>query len=85
MIQKPKGTLDILPDETPLWHEIEDTVRNVTSKYGFSEIIERSICSIISVFVIFNPCSLTSSNPCSCFIKKLIFSILSGDTYPVKS
>ena len=38
MIQKPKGTLDILPDETPLWHEIEDTVRNVTSKYGFSEI-----------------------------------------------
>ncbi|MBR5528650.1 MAG: histidine--tRNA ligase [Clostridia bacterium] len=38
MIQKPKGTLDILPDEIPLWHKIEDTVRTITSKYGFSEI-----------------------------------------------
>lgn len=38
MIQKPKGTLDILPSEIPLWHKIEDTVREVTAKYGFSEI-----------------------------------------------
>lgn len=38
MIQKPKGTLDILPSETPLWHKIEDTVRRVTESYGFSEI-----------------------------------------------
>ena len=38
MIQKPKGTLDILPSEIPLWHKIEDAVREVTAKYGFSEI-----------------------------------------------
>ena len=38
MIQKPKGTLDILPSETPLWQTIEDAVRDVTSKYGFAEI-----------------------------------------------
>ena len=38
MIQKPKGTLDILPDECAIWHMVEDTVRDVTSKYGFSEI-----------------------------------------------
>ena len=39
MIQKPKGTLDILPDETPLWQTIEETVRDVTAKYGFAEIL----------------------------------------------
>lgn len=38
MIQKPKGTLDILPSETPLWQTIEEAVREVTSKYGFAEI-----------------------------------------------
>ncbi len=38
MIQKPKGTLDILPEETPLWHKIEETVKQVTENYGFAEI-----------------------------------------------
>ncbi len=38
MIRKPKGTLDILPDETPLWHKIEETVKDVTACYGFNEI-----------------------------------------------
>ncbi|MBE6571099.1 MAG: histidine--tRNA ligase [Ruminococcaceae bacterium] len=38
MIQKPKGTLDILPDETPLWQMIEENVRDITSNYGFAEI-----------------------------------------------
>lgn len=38
MIQKPKGTLDILPSEIPLWHKIENAVHEITSKYGFSEI-----------------------------------------------
>ncbi len=38
MIQKPKGTLDILPDEMALWHKIENAVRDITSKYGFGEI-----------------------------------------------
>ena len=38
MIQKPKGTLDILPSETPLWQTIESAVREITAKYGFSEI-----------------------------------------------
>ena len=38
MIQKPKGTLDILPEETPLWQMIEENVRDITSNYGFAEI-----------------------------------------------
>ncbi len=38
IIQKPKGTLDILPEETVLWHKIEQVIRDTTSKAGFSEI-----------------------------------------------
>lgn len=38
IIQKPKGTLDILPDETVLWHKIEKVVRHCTKNAGFSEI-----------------------------------------------
>lgn len=37
-IQKPKGTIDILPDEIPLWHKTEAVIRSVTSRYGFREI-----------------------------------------------
>ncbi len=37
-IQKPKGTLDILPEETAIWHKIEEVVRHVTTKNGFREI-----------------------------------------------
>ncbi len=37
-IQKPKGTLDILPEETAIWHKIEKTVRKTTKKCGFTEI-----------------------------------------------
>ena len=38
MIQKPKGTFDILPEEMPAWRYIEDTARKTAAKYGFSEI-----------------------------------------------
>lgn len=37
-IQKPKGTLDILPKETAIWHKIEQVVRTCTEKAGFEEI-----------------------------------------------
>jgi histidyl-tRNA synthetase len=37
-IQKPKGTLDILPSEIALWQYIENTVRDIARIYGFSEI-----------------------------------------------
>ena len=37
-IQKPKGTLDILPSEIGVWQYIENTVRSLTKIYGFSEI-----------------------------------------------
>lgn len=37
-IQKPKGTLDILPEETAVWHKIEETIRECTAKSGFTEI-----------------------------------------------
>ena len=38
MIQKIKGTMDILPDETPLWRHIESVMREEAEKYGYGEI-----------------------------------------------
>jgi len=37
-IQKPKGTLDILPEETAIWHKIEHVIRQCTENAGFNEI-----------------------------------------------
>ncbi|MBQ4316929.1 MAG: histidine--tRNA ligase [Clostridia bacterium] len=37
-IQKPKGTLDILPADIGLWQYIENTVRDIAKTHGFSEI-----------------------------------------------
>ena len=37
-IQKPKGTLDILPSETSLWQYLENIIRRQAALYGFSEI-----------------------------------------------
>ncbi len=38
MIQKIKGTMDILPDETPLFRHIENIMREEAEKYGYGEI-----------------------------------------------
>lgn len=38
MFQKPKGTLDILPRETAVWHFMEEIIRDVTKNAGFNEI-----------------------------------------------
>ena len=38
MIQKIKGTMDILPDETPLFRYIESVMREEAEKYGYGEI-----------------------------------------------
>ena len=38
MIQKIKGTMDILPDETPLFRYIEGVMREEAARYGFGEI-----------------------------------------------
>ncbi|MBQ7822170.1 MAG: histidine--tRNA ligase [Clostridia bacterium] len=38
MIQKPRGTMDILPDEVGVWQYIEKKAREVAAKYGYSEI-----------------------------------------------
>ena len=38
MIQKIKGTMDILPNETPLFRYIEGVMRDEAEKYGFGEI-----------------------------------------------
>ena len=35
MIQKIKGTMDILPDKTPLFRYIEGIMREEAEKYGF--------------------------------------------------
>ena len=37
-IQKPRGTLDILPERVAVWQHIESTVRATAAKYGFGEI-----------------------------------------------
>jgi len=37
MIQKPRGTLDILPSDSIKWQYIEETIRNICKSYGFSE------------------------------------------------
>lgn len=34
----PRGTADILPDETPLWQGLESTSRDILSRFGYSEI-----------------------------------------------
>ncbi len=38
MIKKPRGTIDILPEEMPFWHFIEKTARDTAALYGFEEI-----------------------------------------------
>ena len=38
MIQKPRGTLDILPGESEIWQEVERKIRKTASLYGFREI-----------------------------------------------
>ena len=38
MIRKIKGTMDILPDETPLFRYIEGVMREEAEKYGYGEI-----------------------------------------------
>ncbi len=38
MIQKIKGTMDILPEETPLFRYIEGIMREEAEKYGYGEI-----------------------------------------------
>ena len=38
MIQKPKGTKDILPDESYKWQHIENNVKSLLECYGMREI-----------------------------------------------
>ncbi len=38
MIQKPRGTIDILPGESEIWQEVERKIKSVASIYGFREI-----------------------------------------------
>lgn len=38
MIQKPRGTMDILPEDTGLWQYIEKTARNTAEVFGFKEV-----------------------------------------------
>lgn len=38
MIQKPRGTMDILPEEVVYWQYIERKAREVAARYGFGEI-----------------------------------------------
>ena len=38
MIQKPKGTKDLLPQEAYKWQYIENTIQNLFENYGYKEI-----------------------------------------------
>ncbi|MDI3257411.1 MAG: histidine--tRNA ligase [Kyrpidia sp.] len=38
LTQRPRGMHDILPDEAPLWNEIEETARRMCARYGFVEV-----------------------------------------------
>ncbi len=38
MISIPKGTKDVLPEESFKWHYIEDKIRKITSEFSFKEI-----------------------------------------------
>ncbi len=38
MFQKPKGTVDILPKESVIWHRVEEVIRECTKNAGFNEI-----------------------------------------------
>ena len=38
MINKVKGTLDILPNEVSFWVDLEQALRNISRLYGFKEI-----------------------------------------------
>lgn len=38
MIKTIKGTRDLLPEEIPKWHLVEDTARTVFERYGYEEI-----------------------------------------------
>ncbi len=38
MINKPRGTEDILPSQSPLWQKIENAAREVCATYGYKEI-----------------------------------------------
>lgn len=37
-LKKPPGTEDVLPAQMPVWHFIGDAVRDIFSRYGYSEI-----------------------------------------------
>ena len=38
MLQKPKGTRDILPENSYKWQYVEEKVKNLLKNYGFKEI-----------------------------------------------
>jgi len=37
-LQRPRGTQDILPAETPIWHRVEAAAHRVAQSYGYREI-----------------------------------------------
>lgn len=38
MIIKPRGTTDLLPEQTPLWQAVEQRCREISALYGYGEI-----------------------------------------------
>src|SRR5690625_1305461 len=38
MVNKVKGTYDVLNDEIKIWHYLEDKIKKITKKYNYTEI-----------------------------------------------
>lgn len=38
MLQRPKGTRDLLPQESYLWQQVENKIENILQNYGYKEI-----------------------------------------------
>lgn len=38
LFQSPKGIRDVLPDEQPYWHRVEETIRKIVGLYGYERL-----------------------------------------------
>ena len=45
--QKPRGTIDILPKDIPVWHKIENTARQICKKFGFDSLGYQSLDGVL--------------------------------------
>ena len=52
MITKPKGTYDVLPNDSPAWNKLETTVRKICQIFNYKEIRTPIFESVTTIFKI---------------------------------